>query len=572
MLAVASVTPLHPMPREFQQFAIFRINKLHTRAQIAKVGNHNDRRRKLPANIDPKRVEKNISYVPDKRPLTDRVAEKLSGIKHRKDAVQAVEILCALSSGAEKFVPIEDWATTSLAFIKKRFGEENLVSAVLHLDEKTPHLQAVIVPLAPDGKLSAKRLFGSPKLLSDLQTAYHNAVKKFGLQRGIKGSDREHISMRDFYQDQRSGMDILLEAIKTIPRKGALEGWPTYFVKIKDHLLQALSSLITAKTEAKVAREEAASLRRRVVELEHYAEAQVAALRSLPLVQVAEKLLGYPGQARGKQTIFEDDVRRIVITGVKFKDEKSSKRGDAGAISLVRQIFDVEFDHAVDLLARYFPQSAEVVELEAARHASTHIKTRIANASRQPVDFEESIKFFARPDPAKSAQLAGALTKSGIDREIVRRAMADNIIWANAAGSLCCTRKTAATMTFGVSVVSLSAGTIQFLGPDEAFFSLGKVRSASQLRLVASPLDALKHYASSGVPTVSLEGNRPTSSVISYLTDMGIKAVEVEGPIGSEFANAVKKVGINLRVNIPQRSTDKLIQRERQISGPKPRR
>ena len=557
------------MPQELQQFAIFRINKLRTTAEIAKVGNHNDRRRKLPANVDPKRVERNISYVPDKRPLVDRVAEKLSGIKHRKDAVQAVEILCALSSGAEKFVPIESWAETSLEFIRNRFGPENLVSAVLHMDEKTPHLQAVIIPLTEDRKLAAKRFFGSRKLLSDLQTAYHDEVKKFGLQRGIKGSDREHISMRDFYQDQRSGMEILLEAIKTMPRKAALESWPVYLNKLKDHLLQALSSLITAKTEAKIAREEATSLRRRISELEKYEEAQEAALRSLPLPDVAEKLLGYPGKQRGNQAVFEDDVRRIIITGDRFRDEKSGDRGETGAISLVRQIYRIDFDSAVDLLARHFPQASDIVTLEATRHASANLKTCITHSAQQPVDLDAAIKFFAKPDTVKSAQLADALAETGIAKDVIRDVMTDNMLWANPAGSICCMRRTAKTLDFGVSVLSQSTGTVQLLGPHDAFFSLGPVRNAERLCLAGSPVEALQRFTSSRMPTVSLEGRRAPEAIVSFLKAMGVVAVEAGKPLSEALGRSLKEAGIDLHLNEPKRSIQKPATRERQISRPR---
>jgi hypothetical protein len=569
VLAVASFTTLHPMPQDIRQFAIFRIKKLHTKAEIGKAGNHNERRRKLPANVDPKRVEKNVSYVPDKRPLVDRVAEKLSKVKHRKDAVQAVEILCALSAGSEKFVPIESWAEASLEFIKKRFGAENLVSAVLHLDEKTPHLQAVIVPLMKDGKLAAKRLFGSRNLLRDLQTAYHDAVKQFGLQRGTKGSDREHISMRDFYQDQRSGMDILLEAIKTMPRKATLESWPAYLVKIKDHLLQSLSSLITAKTEAKIAREEAASLRRRVAELEDYAEAQEAALRSLPLPEVAEKMLGYSGKRKGKETVFADDMRHIVITGNRFRDQKSGDRGDTGAISLVRQIYRIDFDAAVDLLARHFPQASDIVSCEATRHASAKLKTFITHSAQQPVDLDAAIKFFAKPDSVKNAQLADALVKTGVAKDVIREVMAENLLWANPAGSICALRRTAKTLEFGVSISSQSSGAVQILGPHDAFFSLGRVRGAKRLCLVGSPVEALQLYTSARRPTVSLEGRRAPESIVSYLKAMGVGAVETSKPLSEALGHSLKEVGIDLHLRKTPQSAQKHATRERQISGPR---
>ncbi len=70
-------------------------------------------------------------------------------------------------------------------FFAERYGEDNIISAVVHMDETTPHLHLNLIPIA-DGRLSAKTLFGRKELQS-LQTDIHSAVgKKWGLQRGRK--------------------------------------------------------------------------------------------------------------------------------------------------------------------------------------------------------------------------------------------------------------------------------------------------------------------------------------------------------------------------------------------------
>mgnify|MGYP002226200954 CR=1 FL=1 len=42
---------------------------------------------------------------------------------------------------------IEDWCNDSLKWIRETYGEQNLVSAVLHMDEKTPHIHATVIPI-----------------------------------------------------------------------------------------------------------------------------------------------------------------------------------------------------------------------------------------------------------------------------------------------------------------------------------------------------------------------------------------------------------------------------------------
>ena len=77
-------------------------------------------------------------------------------------------------------------------FFSERYNKENVVSAVVHLDESTPHLHFNLMPVT-DGRLCAKELFDRKALL-DLQTDFYEAVgKKYGLERGKEGSTAKHL-------------------------------------------------------------------------------------------------------------------------------------------------------------------------------------------------------------------------------------------------------------------------------------------------------------------------------------------------------------------------------------------
>lgn len=85
-------------------------------------------------------------------------------------------------------------------FVSERFGGRNVVDFTLHMDERTPHIHCVIVPLTKDGRLSAKEVMGDRRKLSELQDCYGKAMQsKFGLQRGFKGSTATHDSVREYY-------------------------------------------------------------------------------------------------------------------------------------------------------------------------------------------------------------------------------------------------------------------------------------------------------------------------------------------------------------------------------------
>lgn len=84
---------------------------------------------------------------------------------------------------------IEEWAKDVYGFIAKRFGEENIVSCYVHLDEKAPHIHLTLLPVK-DGKLSYRAVFGKnlteeSNTLTMLHTEIANDVgKKWGLERG----------------------------------------------------------------------------------------------------------------------------------------------------------------------------------------------------------------------------------------------------------------------------------------------------------------------------------------------------------------------------------------------------
>src|SRR5574344_173308 len=83
-------------------------------------------------------------------------------------------------------------------FFEERYGEENVISAVVHLDETTPHMHLNLIPITPDGRLCSKDLFDKPKL-QQLQTDFYEAVgKKYGLQRGKEGSQAKHLSTAEY--------------------------------------------------------------------------------------------------------------------------------------------------------------------------------------------------------------------------------------------------------------------------------------------------------------------------------------------------------------------------------------
>ena len=207
-------------------YAICRVAKIKTAQAGAAKTAHNYRQRETP-NADTERKPLNHEYVNTAERnywelATERIQE--AGAKVRPDSVRGVEVL--LTASPEAFKRREDgsqadwhgskWAEANIAFLKGRFGEENVVSCTLHQDELTPHFHAVVVPLTPDGRLSAKDVF-NPKTLRALQTEYAEAMKPFGMERGVEHSRAKHETMRHVYGAQERSRGELANLTKPEP-------------------------------------------------------------------------------------------------------------------------------------------------------------------------------------------------------------------------------------------------------------------------------------------------------------------------------------------------------------------
>lgn len=185
-------------------FAILRMEKLKNRQQIKAAMGHN--LRTIPVdNADEKKSKLN-SYqgATDFASLVGRMEKRFleHNIEPRKDAVQAVEFVLSASPEfwqGKTQQEIQQWANANIAFFANKFNKQNLLSYALHQDETNPHIHLILTPITPDGRLSCKDLLGGKAKLSKLQTEYADAMKKFGLKRGIERSNAKHTTIKQFY-------------------------------------------------------------------------------------------------------------------------------------------------------------------------------------------------------------------------------------------------------------------------------------------------------------------------------------------------------------------------------------
>ena len=184
-----------------------------------------------PKNADPTRTHLNrelIQFPDGVRNRTAAIQRRLdtAGLKRKigKNQVQAIRIVLtgthADMEQIEQTGRMDEWCQDNLDWLRKTYGADNVVSAVLHMDEETPHIHATIVPIvqterkkqkkeqtvkkkyrtkAPAPRLCADEVMSRANLIR-YQDTYANQMAAYGLQRGIKGSEAQHISTHEYYR------------------------------------------------------------------------------------------------------------------------------------------------------------------------------------------------------------------------------------------------------------------------------------------------------------------------------------------------------------------------------------
>ncbi len=170
-------------------------------------GRHNDRSRDTP-NADPERSHLNRVLIGDERGVRERVREIIDeyGGKPRHDSVEAVELLLSASheffegpNGEISMEKVALFCEQAEKFLKDRSVCGICAKATLHMDERTPHIHAHMVPITPDGRLSATYFLDGRAKIKELHTRYAEYMKPLGLERGREGSRATHQRVKQFY-------------------------------------------------------------------------------------------------------------------------------------------------------------------------------------------------------------------------------------------------------------------------------------------------------------------------------------------------------------------------------------
>ena len=191
------------------QYAILRFAK-YKGPEIGHIEAHNERAKEKYASnpdVDTARSHLNFHLVTPERKYRAEAEKQIAaaGCRTRSDSVRVVEALVTASPeffNGKKRSEVRAYFTEALEFIKQNQNPDTIISAVVHMDEKTPHMHLCFVPLTEDKRLSAIEIVGNKKKLTWWQDEFwKHMVKKYpDLERGESASEtgRTHIPPRLF--------------------------------------------------------------------------------------------------------------------------------------------------------------------------------------------------------------------------------------------------------------------------------------------------------------------------------------------------------------------------------------
>ena len=206
----------------------------------------------IPDNADESRTHLNrelITFPEGVQNRTQAIQHRIEtvGLKRKvgKNQTRAIRVL--LTGTHEQMMTLasdgllDDWCRANINWLQDTFGVDNLVSCVLHMDEKTPHLHATVVPVvsaprkrreregeqkykekAPAPRLCANELMTRSKL-RQYQDTYAQAMAGFGLKRGVVASGARHQTQQQYNRQQSLELQSDIERLNIEIEKLAAE-------------------------------------------------------------------------------------------------------------------------------------------------------------------------------------------------------------------------------------------------------------------------------------------------------------------------------------------------------------
>ncbi len=230
-------------------YAVVHMMKIKSGA-VGGIQSHNNREHEPKTNpdVDMSRSEDNYDLIPCdnyKRSIKEKMSNLVESSRAvRKDAVVVCNFIVTSDNetmdalGADRQ---REFFQDSVKWFSDRYGADRVLNATVHMDETTPHLHIGVIPITQDGRLSAKAIFTKTEMKA-IQTEFARDVgEKYGLERGVEGSERTHLSEARFKEKK---------ALEMANEHGAIAQELQIIAEdCKQELSEAARSLETVKQE-----------------------------------------------------------------------------------------------------------------------------------------------------------------------------------------------------------------------------------------------------------------------------------------------------------------------------------
>lgn len=230
-------------------YAVVHMMKIKSGA-VGGIQSHNNREHEPKTNpdVDMSRSEDNYDLVPCdnyKRSIKEKLSNLVESSRAvRKDAVVVCNFIVTSDSETMEALGADrqrEFFEDSVKWFSDRYGADRVLNATVHMDETTPHLHIGVMPITQDGRLSAKAIFTKTEMKA-IQTEFARDVGgKYGLERGVEGSERTHLSEARFKEQK---------ALEMANEHGAIAQELQIIAEdCKQELSEATRSLETVKQE-----------------------------------------------------------------------------------------------------------------------------------------------------------------------------------------------------------------------------------------------------------------------------------------------------------------------------------
>ena len=284
------------------QYAILRFAK-YKGPEIGNIEAHNERTKEKYASnpdVDISRSKYNFHLIEPERKYRAEAERQIkeAGCRTRSDSVRVVEALVTATPEffqGKKKSEIRAYFQEALAFLQQNQDPKTIISAVVHMDEKTPHMHLSFVPLTADGRLSAKEIVGNKKKLTQWQDKFweYMVLKYPDLERGESASltGRDHIPPRVFKEmtrltKQKEKLGQLLTGITPFNAKSRTEE----ICKILDTYIPSVEKMDTLLRKYGVAFTKTASENKRLKTKNAELEESLASAQKVSTLKQIEDL------------------------------------------------------------------------------------------------------------------------------------------------------------------------------------------------------------------------------------------------------------------------------------------